>query len=210
MHGTRLTTSRDPADLSGQAYFTGWYFNVLLTLIICGSIGMVLSERVRTRLFPPVPMSLVDWRTGGLSKPAAGVLGSPDSATGAPETFRGEAIEKEAESFATTVAGIAVSVWTAQDQDTKPSNQDPDAEPAGSLPRPQEPTTLMAIAMDKVNGVEDSSNDKTKGPMQKAIWSGVLPCLHILYAVSDTWERLAKCVLHLMSHYFMLTYIAVL
>ncbi|ETN44905.1 uncharacterized protein HMPREF1541_09780 [Cyphellophora europaea CBS 101466] len=139
-------------------------------------------------------MSLVDWRTGGLSKPAAGVLGSLDSATGAPETFRGEAIEKEAESFATALAGIAVSVWTAQDEDTKPSNQLSDPQPKDSLPRLQEPTTLMSIAMDKAYGVNDPSHDKTREPMQTALWSGVLPFLRFLYIVSDTWERLANAL----------------
>lgn len=153
---------------------------------------MVLSARIRSTLFPPVPMSLVDWKTGGLTKPAAGVLASPDSATGAPENFRGEAVEKEAESFATTIAGIAVSVWTAQDEDTKPSNQDPAGLPASSLPRPHDPTTLVGIAMDKAAGLQDSSSDKTKQPMQAALWSVVLPWLRLLYTFSDTWERLAK------------------
>lgn len=186
------------ADSIIQAYFISWYFDQLFTLIICVSIGMVLSARVGSTLFPPVPMSLVDWRTGGLSKPTAGVLASPDSATGAPENFRGEAIEKEAESFATTIAGIAVSVWTAQDQDTKPSNQDATTPPASSLPRPHDPTTLMGIAMDKAAGVQDSSSDKTKLPMQGALWSVVLPWLRLLYTISDTWERLAKYLPYIM------------
>lgn len=47
-------------------------------------------------MFPPAPIALVDKDTGGVQKPKAGVLGSHDSVTGAPQNFKGEAAEQEA------------------------------------------------------------------------------------------------------------------
>lgn len=162
-------------------------------------ICMVLSLRLRRALFPPVPIALVDWKTGELSKPTAGVLGSVDAATGAPETFRGEAVEKEAANFASSLAGIAVEMWTAQDQKDEPSNLEEDGQPADSLPQPHEPSNIIAMAQDKSSGVQNPAHDKTKRPMQAAMWSGMLPLLRALYSISDTWERLAKCVLYSMQ-----------
>lgn len=178
------------ACLTEQVYFTTWYFNILITVIILALMGLILIPRLRTLLFPPVPVALVDYKSGGLSKPAAGVLGSTDSATGAPETFKGEAVEKEAETFATNIAGIAVNVWTKEDEEEA-------AQPyrsGSSSVQPNDARAIIAIAKDKAKGVQDPTQDKTKHSMQTAMWSAVTPYLWTVHAVSDVWERLAKCV----------------
>ncbi|KAJ6003855.1 hypothetical protein N7540_013137 [Penicillium herquei] len=48
-------------------------------------ILVVSSIDARKVLFPPAPRSLVNIRTGGIQKPQAGVLGTNDTLTGAPE-----------------------------------------------------------------------------------------------------------------------------
>lgn len=139
-------------------------------------------------------MAMVNWQTGGLSKPAAGVLGSTDSATGAPQTFQGEAVEKEAANFASNIAGIAVEMWTAKDQRHEPSNLESDTQPAECLPQPHEPSTMIAIAQDKSSGVQNPDHDKTKRPMQTAMWAQMRPLLLGLHELSDLWERIAKYI----------------
>lgn len=59
--------------------------------------------------FPPAPLALVDSKTGGVQSPKAGVLGSHDSATGAPEKHKGEAVEQEASNFVSSIGHIALS-----------------------------------------------------------------------------------------------------
>lgn len=57
-------------------------------------ITLILYPKSRGILFPPAPISLVDSKSGGVQKPKAGVLGSHESATGAPENHKGEAVEQ--------------------------------------------------------------------------------------------------------------------
>jgi hypothetical protein len=157
------------------------------------TIGLALSTRLRRAVFPPMPLALVDTKTGGLAKPASGVLGSTETVTGAPESFKGEAVEKEAANFASNIAGIAVEMWTVQDQRTEPSNIESDSQPAGMLPQTHEPSAMIAMAQDKASGVQDPEHDKTKRALQQAMWAQMLPLLRTLHAISDAWERMAKC-----------------
>ena len=71
-------------------------------------IALVIYPPCRPLLFPPAPIALVDKDTGGVQRPQAGVLGSHDSITGAPERFKGEAVEQEASNLVAGVASVAV------------------------------------------------------------------------------------------------------
>jgi hypothetical protein len=82
----------------------------LLTPLFCLLIiTLITYPPSRTLLFPPVPLSLVDAKSGSLKKPAAGVLGSHGSLTGAPEKRGGEAVEQEAHNFVSSYGVIAMS-----------------------------------------------------------------------------------------------------
>ena len=72
-------------------------------------LTLITVPRSRGILFPPAPLALVDSKSGGVQKPKSGVLASFDSATGAPENYRGEAVELEASNFVSGVASVAVS-----------------------------------------------------------------------------------------------------
>ena len=101
-------------------------------------------------------------------------------------------MEREAANFTSNIAGIAVEMWTAKDQTNVPSNVDSDNKPSDSLPQPHEPSTIIAIAQDKSSGVQNPDHDKTKRPMQTAMWAQMLPLLRALHLTSDVWERIVK------------------
>ncbi|AEO63006.1 uncharacterized protein THITE_2107854 [Thermothielavioides terrestris NRRL 8126] len=135
---------------------------MLVAGFIATAMVLCVSPRARTILFPPAPMALTDTATGGLTKPHAGVLGSTDAVTGAPENVKGEAVENEASNFVTGVVGIAVNTLTAQDPKDEPENEKGESHLTDDMPQPNEATTLFAVAKDKAAGVSEPSHDKTK------------------------------------------------
>lgn len=114
-------------------------------------------------------MALTDMATGGLTKPRAGVLGATDAVTGAPENFKGEAVENEASNFVAGIVGIAVTTLTAQDPQDEPENQKGESHPTDTMPQPDRATTLFAVAKDKAAGISEPSHDKSKSVKT---WSG--------------------------------------
>lgn len=133
---------------------------------------------------------MVNYQTGGLSGPHAGILGSTDTATGAPENSIGEALENEASNFVTGIAAIAMNVLT--DEDPQHTNAQKGGAKSDMLPSPNELATKVAVMKDKAAGVDKPSQDKTKVPVEELMWSQMKPMMHMMCLVSDTWERLAK------------------
>ncbi|KAK6863580.1 hypothetical protein PG995_000108 [Apiospora arundinis] len=195
-HISRLRSWLEPRRTGAfcVVYFIAWHFNIIVTVLTATCMALIAYPRARTVLFPPAPLAMVDWLSGGITKPLAGVMGSSDTATGAPETIKGEAVENEASNFITGMAGIAMNVMTAQEPGAEPENLDDESHATDSLPHPNEATTLIATAKDKSAGVSKPSHDKTKRPMETAMWSKMLPLLRALWAVSDTWERFANAL----------------
>ncbi|TLS21385.1 uncharacterized protein PpBr36_10265 [Pyricularia pennisetigena] len=203
-HIARLRSWREPrrtgtfcisgTDGINQAYLTAWALDMLFPLLFASLITLIVSQRARNLAFPPAPVSLVDRHTGGPTKPEAGVLGSTDSATGAPEHQKGETIENEASNFVTGVAGIAVNTLTAQDPKSQPENEEGEKHLTDDLPDPDEAATAIASAKDKATGVPEPSQDKTKEPMETLMWSKMRPLLHMLTLTSDTYERFANAL----------------
>jgi hypothetical protein len=93
------------------AYFLAWIFDLIMPLVFITLIALITYPPCRPVLFPPAPIALVSG-TGGVQKPKAGVLGSHDSATGAPENHKGEAVEQEASNFVNGIASVALSSAT--------------------------------------------------------------------------------------------------
>lgn len=133
---------------------------------------------------------MVNYHNGDLTAPQAGILGSTDSATGAPEKMKGEAVENEASNFVTGIAAIATNILT--DEDPQHSNGQKGGSKTGIFPSPNELVTKVAVMKDNAAGVDRPSQDKTKVPVEEFMWSQMKPLMHMLCVISDTWERFAK------------------
>ena len=70
------------------AYLVAWIFDLLVPLFSATLLALIVYPPSRDFMFPPAPLALVSTKTGGVQKPKAGVLGSTDSATGAPENYK--------------------------------------------------------------------------------------------------------------------------
>jgi hypothetical protein len=173
-----------------QTYFLAWYLDILAFTFLVTLLILVFSPEARRVMFPPAPPALVDYQTGGLSKPQAGVLVSTDSATGAPENVKGEAVENEASNFVTGLAAIAINTLT--DKDPQHNERQKGGGKTDILPEPNSLATKVAVAKDKASGTDRPSQDKTKVPMEKTMWSKMRPIMHLLCVISDVWERFAK------------------
>ncbi|KAK3951626.1 hypothetical protein QBC32DRAFT_314735 [Pseudoneurospora amorphoporcata] len=158
-HVARLRSWREKERTAWFAgvYFTAWLFDFIMPLITGVIIALILHPPTRELMFPPAPVALVDTKTGGVQKPWAGTLGSKDSATGAPENHKGEAVEQEADNLVHGLAELAVSSAAGK-------------HPAGD------------------------AQDKTKKPMELAMWAKLRPFMQVLGNISDNYERLANAL----------------
>jgi len=177
-------------------------------LLFTTLIVLIAYPPSRPFLFPPAPLALVDSKTGGIQSPKAGVLGSHDSATGAPEKHKGEAVEQEASNFVSSIGHIALSSAAGKhDQgDPEPSSFDKgtgagthDHSDQGSDPVNKavpDPTQIAISGADAKHaaggGQPTPHHDKTKQPMEEAMWTKMRPTMHILADTCDGWERFAK------------------
>lgn len=172
-----------------QAFFITWLFDLLVPLIALTSMVVVVHPPSRRVLFPPAPIALVDIDSGGIQKPKAGVLGSLDSATGAPENYKGEAVEQEASSFFNGFTSVVLTSATGKHphpQDEPGSEEETTV--TDKLPDPTRMTTGIAEAKDLANGEEPGSKrDKTKVPVEKMIWLKMRPLMHGMADMVDTW-----------------------
>ncbi|EGO55643.1 hypothetical protein NEUTE1DRAFT_46952 [Neurospora tetrasperma FGSC 2508] len=158
-HIARLRSWREKERTAWFAgvYFVAWLFDFIMPLITGVIIALIVHPPTRELLFPPAPIALVDSKTGGVQKPWAGTVGSKDSATGAPENHKGEAVEQEADNLVHGLAELAVSSAAGK-------------HPAGDV------------------------QDKTKKPMELAMWAKLRPVMQVVGNISDNWERLANAL----------------
>jgi hypothetical protein len=111
-HVVRLRSWREWKRSSAflAVYTVAWLFDLLVPTLAAFLMVLVLYPPARDYCFPPAPPSLIDPKTGGVQKPAAGVLASDDSTTGAPEKHQGEAVEQEARSFVNSMSNVCSGV----------------------------------------------------------------------------------------------------
>ncbi|KAI4227753.1 MAG: hypothetical protein L6R36_002173 [Xanthoria steineri] len=192
-HIARLRSWREPRRTGAfaAAYAVAWILNLLLPTFLTTLIVLIVYPPSRPILFPPAPLALVDSSTGGVQSPKAGVLGSHDSATGAPEKHKGEAVEQEASNFVSGIGSIALSSATG-----KHEQGDPDSDPLNkSVP---DPTRLAMAGADAKSasqgGTPNEHHDKTKQPMEDAMWGKMRPVMHVIGDISDGWERFANAL----------------
>ena len=192
-HIARLRSWRETRRTAWFAgvYFVAWLFDLIVPVLIAVMLCLVVYTPSREFLFPPAPIALVSSKTGGVQKPKSGVLGSHDSATGAPENHKGEATEMEAANFVNGIASVALSSAAG-----KHPQGDPDSEGDGATAAAPDPTAIaqkVSDAKDKAAGAKTGAkHDKTKVPMETAMWTKMRPVMHIIGDITDTWERMAK------------------
>jgi hypothetical protein len=172
-------------------YFAAWIFNLLVPLVLSTLIILIVYPPSRPFLFPPAPLALVDAKTGGLKKPTAGQLGSDDSLTGAPEKHEGEAVEQEASNFVSGFASITLSAAAGKHPENK--LQDEEGAIDTNVPDPSNIAAKAVMAKQSAAGGK-VEHDKTKQPMEEAMWAQMRPIMHIIGDIADGWERFAKLV----------------
>ena len=174
-----------------QVYGVAWLLDLIVPILCATLITLIVYPPARNLMFPPAPLALVDARTGGVQSPKAGVLGSHDSATGAPEKHRGEAVENEASNFVAGFATIAMSSATGKHEQAEPEH-DP---VTTSVPDPTNlPSASASAQSSAAGGTPSKQRDKTKQPMEQAMWASMRPTMHMLGDISDAWERFTKYV----------------
>lgn len=140
-------------------------------------------------MFPPAPIALVDKDTGGVQKPKAGVLGSHDSITGAPEKYKGEAAEKEASNLVASVASVAVGSAVGKHDQGVPE----DAPLEGSVPDAMDIVSNTADAQSAARGeIPSDTHDKTRQPMKQAVMDGANMAMEVVSDITDTFEKFGK------------------
>lgn len=175
------------------AYYTAWFFDVLTPLCCATILALIVYPPSREFLFPPAPIALVSSSTGGVQKPKAGVLGSHDSVTGAPEHHKGEAVEREASSFFNSMAAVLLSSATGKHPQSEPPAKDGTAE--DSAPDPTAMTLGASNARNKAGGEKSTAHqDKAKVPMETMMWTKMRPLMRIVATTADTWERLTNAL----------------
>lgn len=195
-HIIRLRSWREKRRTLGfaTAYFIAWIFDFIVPLMTSTLIVLIVYPPSRKFLFPPAPIALVG-SDGAPQKPKAGVLGSKDSATGAPENYKGEAVEAEAQNFVNSIAQVALSSAAGKHPMNDPDDENDEGTAADAAPDPTAIAAGAANARTIVQGAQHPPHvDKTKAPMETAIWNKMRPAMHGLQDVVDTWERFANAL----------------
>ncbi|KAK5718664.1 profilin, required for normal timing of actin polymerization in response to thermal stress [Elasticomyces elasticus] len=175
------------------AYVVAWFFDMIVPMFSLLMIVLVVYPPSRDLLFPPAPIALVSAKTGGVQKPKAGVLGSTDSATGAPEQHKGEAVEAEASNFVNTIAHVALASASGKHPQSEPKDEDGDS-PNSRVPDPTSMAISASNARTSTGGGMTGEKDKVKVPMETAVWNKMRPTMHALADIADTWERFGNAL----------------
>ncbi|KAI9760589.1 MAG: hypothetical protein M4579_001558 [Chaenotheca gracillima] len=175
------------------AYFIAWALDLVVPTILTLLITLIAYPPSRDYLFPPAPLALVSSNTGEMKKPAAGMLGTHDSLTGAPEKHQGEAVEQEASNFVNSLASIGISSAVGKHPQGE-IEEDTDAV-GKNMPDPTAIATRASDAQDAAAGATPNvKHDKTKQPVEEAMWGKTRPVMHILANIADAWERFANAL----------------
>ncbi|KAL4865282.1 hypothetical protein BDV12DRAFT_154353 [Aspergillus spectabilis] len=192
-HIARLRSWRERPRTAGfcAVYFTAWVLDLLTPTLITALTVLVVYPPSRDFLFPPAPIALVDAATGGVQKPKAGVLGSHDSVTGAPEKFKGEAAELEASNLISNVATVAVGSAAGKHDQATPE----DAPMEDRVPDAMDFVSKTADAQSAAAGeIPTDTHDKTREPMRQTVLNGADQAMRTMSDVVDTWERVANAL----------------
>ncbi|EIN07549.1 hypothetical protein PUNSTDRAFT_45120 [Punctularia strigosozonata HHB-11173 SS5] len=174
-------------------YYVAWSLNLLMPVTFTLILVLVAFPPSRSFLFPPAPLASISAAHGGLQKPPAGQLHSKDTLTGAPEAYKGEALENEASDFVSGFASLAVGTAVG-----KGPEEEKQAEQEGDTSVVPDPTS---VAMDAGHAKEVASGKKAKGnnnatkePVQDALWAQARPVMRALDDACDVWETFGNAL----------------
>lgn len=172
-----------------QVYFAAWFFHCIVPVSFTVLTILVAYPPARTLLFPPAPIALVNKDHGGIQKPSSGQLGSDDTVTGAPEVHKGEAAEQEAYNFTASIGTVIISSATGE----HPSEENVDGKDNSNALSRQSVAGQVVDTKAAISGQKaDTKADKSKKPMEAAVWEKARPGMRALADVCDMWERFAK------------------
>ncbi|KAJ7054900.1 hypothetical protein C8F01DRAFT_1322399 [Mycena amicta] len=193
-HLARLRSWRETRRTSVccGVYLLAWLLDLLVPTFVAVALVLIVYPPSRALLFPPAPLALVDPVSGGVQKPRAGLLGSTDTATGAPENHKGEAAEAEAAHLVTSLASVLI----ASASGSHPQSGEPHHDDSAVDDIVPDPTELVAgvTAAKAQSKVKPSKPARVKVPMETAVWTMLRPILHAIGDITDTYERLANAL----------------
>ncbi|RDW63676.1 hypothetical protein BP6252_11221 [Coleophoma cylindrospora] len=179
-------------------YFTAWFLDLLIPLVLATLIAIVSSKEARDMLFPPAPLALVDISSGGIQTPQSGQLGTTNTLTGAPEKQDGEDVEEEAANFVENLrqlAGRAIGIHEKQQNEGDPIEK--------KIPKPVRNAAQAVRAAGSAPGHTSDNKDQTQKPMEEILWDKVNPkqmelifkaAPHVVGELVDNWERFANAI----------------
>ncbi|PGH32763.1 hypothetical protein GX50_04417 [[Emmonsia] crescens] len=174
-------------------YFAAWLLDLMVPAFFSMLLVLVLYPSCRELLFPAVPISLVDSESGGIQKPKAGVLGSKDTITGAPENFKGEAVEQEASNLVSGASRLALESAAGKHEQDEPA--DTTKGMSSSMPDPTNIVSKSADAATAAGGnIPGEEHDKTKEPMMEIIQEKAMQIMGVIGDISDTYERFSNAL----------------
>jgi hypothetical protein len=176
-----------------QVYFLAWFFNLLVPALFTLLAVLIMVPPTRKLLFPPI--THLQLAEDGLmpAPPKAGEKISTDTATGAPEAAKGEAAEQEATNFFASIGVLAVGLGTGGGPTEKNMGHSVNSDD-GAVPDPAESADRMtdALPIAGQGRKHRTEHDKTKAPVQNAVFESAKPVMQAVNQLCDTWERLAK------------------
>ncbi|CAI7661051.1 unnamed protein product [Penicillium bialowiezense] len=192
-HIARLRSWREPRRTSKFAaiYLVSWLLDLLIPTILATLLVLVVYPPCRPLMFPPAPIALVDKDTGGVQKPKAGILGSHDSITGAPERYKGEAAEQEASNLVASIASVAVGSAAGKHDQGVPE----DAPLEDDVPDVMDIVDRTADAQSAANGkVPTESHDKTRQPMKQSVMDSANFAMQVINDITDIYEKMGNAL----------------
>ncbi|CAG8124316.1 unnamed protein product [Penicillium salamii] len=174
-----------------KVYLISWLLDLLVPTLLATLLALVVYPPCRPLMFPPAPIALVDKDTGGVQKPKAGILGSHDSITGAPEKHKGMAAEQEASNLVASVASVAVGSAVGKHDQGVPD----DAPLEDDLPDAMEIVANTADAQSAAHGkVPADSHDKTRQPMRQSVMDAANLAMQVVNDITDTYEKMGNAL----------------
>ncbi|OQD89529.1 hypothetical protein PENANT_c002G08742 [Penicillium antarcticum] len=187
----KLRATMERFYITVVVYLAAWLLDLLAPTMFAVLLALVVHKPLRPLMFPPAPIALVDKDTGGVQKPKAGILGSHDSITGAPEKFKGEAAEQEASNLVASVASVAVGSAVGKHDQGVPD----DAPFEDDVPDAMDIVANTADAQSAAHGrVPTDTHDKTRQPMRQGVMDAANFAMQVVSDITDTYEKLGNAL----------------